>query len=195
MKKKRLIILASALVVIAGGSVAAWQASRNEPTTTKNTAKNSTADTKNPATTPAKTADTSSPQGMTASVHHWDQAGFLRASYTRKLTDFTPWEESQVSVKYHDFNGDGVDDAFVWAKIPGTKGYSFAAVWTLESDDQPKELWYLPAGLYVPQYDRKLEGDGTVPNSGKIEDNSALVHKFHWQESTTSKGFVLEPNA
>lgn len=192
MKKKYL--LGAGIVIVIGLAVGGVLYA-NRTDTAKPTVSTKKTDTMKKDTKQTPKADTSgNPVGMQASIHHYDQAGLLNASYRRTLTDFTPWQESGVAVEYRDFNGDGTDDAFVWAKIPGTMGYSFAAVWTIGSNNQPKELWYLPSNLYVPQSDWSLTSTNELRNTGKNEDNTTLVHNFHWQVSTTGSGFVLEPD-
>ncbi len=158
---------------------------------TENTPPKTTTDGK--TTTPAATK----PSGMVADISKFEPAGLFAASQSRQLTNFTAWTDSPVSVEYRDFNDDGVNDSFVSAKLPGTMGYSIAAVWTTGADNKPKELWYLPSDQYVAQSSWTVNSTNTLVNSGK-QDNSGTIttkiNNWHWQVSTTGSGFVLEPD-
>ena len=170
---------------------------------TKNGNKNTVVPIKSNDNTKAVANNDTKPVAVTATgstksdINKYEAAGLLNASMTRKLTDFTAWQDSTVSVEYRDFNQDGISDAFVQAKVPGTMGYSFAAVWTLGNDNKPKELWYLATDQYIAQSSWAVDSINTLVNSGKEEVGGTIktkVNNWHWQVATTGSGFVLEPN-
>lgn len=140
----------------------------------------------NPGTT-APTA--ASPTPTTASkqtISSFDAAGFVNASNSRKLTDFTPWQESPVQQVVKDFTGDSIDDMFVWAKLPGTMGYSIAAVWTLDNSNKPKELWYVPSAEIYAQSSWSVDGNNII-EKGKLNTPGGIsdeTNVYHWQTNT-----------
>ncbi len=201
--KNRKIILALSIIAVLGvvGTSAYLLGKRSDKKDGKanttvqqpnETTKTNSADTK----TPASDTTLTKPSGQTASINKYEPAGLFNASFTRKVTDFTPWQDSPVAVEYRDFNEDGVMDAFVSGKIPGTQGYSFASIWTMNGD-APKELWYLPSDQYLVQSSWAVSSINTLVNSGKIDEGGIIkntTNNWHWQVSTTGSGVVLEPN-
>jgi hypothetical protein len=202
MKMRTIISSVLAVIILGGVGAGSYLLGKktDDPKVASSTGTPSTPDTSSKPTdtkTDSNTAlPTADPSGQTASINKYAPEGLLNASYTRKLTDFTAWQESPVTVIYRDFNQDNVTDAFVYAKIPGTMGYSFAAVWTLK-DGAPKELWFLPADQYVAQSSWAVNSINTLVNAGKTDDGGTVKDKtnnWHWQVTTTGSGFVLEPN-
>jgi hypothetical protein len=176
------------LLGIAAGSFFVGRASKKNDATTNPTPVTQAevkAAPPSPTTNPVS-PPTPSPVTTKPSITKWDPAGFVTASYSRKLTDFTPWQDSPVQSTVKDFNGDGLDDVFVWAKLPGTKGYSTAAVWTLGSNDQPKELWYVPTAQVYVQSSWSVSGLQII-ETGKLETPNGLSDEkntYVWKTNT-----------
>ena len=192
MKRTQLIILVTVVALAGVGGYFWYQQAQRTPLTVTH------ASTVTKATAPKQTnaaATVKQPASKAANITTSAPAGLLNASYSRNLTDFTVWQDSPVSVEYRDFNNDGVNDAFVWAKLPGTMGYSYAAVWTTDSAGQPLELWYLPNDLSLSHSTWSVTANNGLENKSVNGDGSTnSVNTFHWQVTTTGHGFVLEPN-
>lgn len=183
MKAKWPLIVIGIIVII-GIAVGIWWY-RQAKSSTQSSQTQSTSSAPQPTTSPSKTQD----------IHTADPAQLLLASYSRNLNTTDKWQDSPVTSEYHDFNGDGVPDAFVWAKLPGTAGNSFAAVWTTGSDGKPIELWYLQEQFYLGHSTWSVNSDNGLVNTSVNGDGSiASINTFHWQVTSTGKGFVLEPN-
>lgn len=197
LRPARILLIALLMMIIGFGVWYIWHvrnnvngtldATTNNGSQTSNSVKaKATTPTDQAYTTPTTPTNANQPIGMKPDISKWDPAGFITASYSRKLTDFTPWQDSPVTPTTKDFNGDGVNDIFVWAKLPGTNGYSFAAVWTLGSNDKPKELWYVPSQQVYLQSSWSVSGTNLVevgklntPNGYSNETNT-----YHWQNNT-----------
>lgn len=190
MNTKRLFVISG--VVVLAGALGGYAYYHNQHQ--QNNVTTAVVVTKKPATA-SNTTPAQTPKPQPASIQTTAAAGLFNASYSRKLTDFTAWQDSPVSYEYRDFNGDGVMDAFVWAKLPGTMGYSYAAVWTTDSNGQPKELWYLPNDSLLAHSTWTVTTDNGLENKSVNGDGTTnSVNTYHWQVSTTGAGFVLEPN-
>ena len=193
MKRTQLIILVT-VVALAGVGSYVWyrQVHRTTPLAVVHASPVST------ATPPKQTnaaATGKQPASKPTNITSTAPAGLLNASYSRNLTDFTAWQDSPVSVEYRDFNSDGINDAFVWAKLPGTMGYSYAAVWTTDSAGQPLELWYLPNDLSLSHSTWSVTANNGLENKSVNGDGTTnTINTFHWQVTSTGHGFVLEPN-
>jgi len=187
-------LIGAGVVLVIGIGVAGYSVGAHRtkaPVLAKISEKNTSATTPTP-----KVTSTQNPTSVTTPVviNAYDVAGLFNASYTRALTDFTPWADSPVSKEYRDFNADGVMDVFVWAKLPGTGGYSTAAVWTVEAG-APKELWHLPDSQVLGHSTWSLTSSDGLENKSLNSDGSTdTVNTYHWQVSTTGQGFVLEPS-
>lgn len=191
--KKLLLISGVTLLVLGGGGYGIYRLGQQNATVAQS--KNAANTTPTNKTKDSKTSSSSAQVKETTTIKDSNAAGLLNASYTKNLTDFTPWADSPYNVEYRDFNDDGVTDAFVWAKLPGTGGYSFAAVWTLDSGNKPKQLWSLPDDLVLGHSTWNVTSNNGLENKSlKSDGTTDAVNTFHWQVSTTGSGFVLEPN-
>ena len=191
VKHERMIKNLLILAIVAIASLAGWYALKAKTATEKTldeTVKSQnepTATPKNPSTATTTSPSASPKTSPKPDISKWNSAGFITASYSRKLTDFSPWEDSPVEATVKDFTGDGVNDVFVWAKLPGTNGYSFAAVWTVGDDNQPKELWYSPSAEVYVQSTWSVAGL-TFIETGKLNTPGGLsdeTNTYHWQGS------------
>jgi hypothetical protein len=193
MQLNKALIFVGAGVVLAVGGFVIYQKGKGDapkPTITQAVVKDAD-QTKTPTTTQPKT-DTA-PAAKKTTINEYPAAGLFNASYTKKPKDFTAWSEAQTYYEYRDFDGDKVDDVLVWGKLVGTAGFSYAAVWTVK-DDQPVELWHLPDDLALEHSTWAVNASNGLENKSLNSDGSTkTLQTFHWQVSTTGKGFVLEP--
>ena len=147
-------LLVSFLVIVIGASIGGGYllGKRNVPKT-QTVSQVQTEPTPAVVTTDtAKTTTVTTPTVKTPSedIKTFEPKRLFGATMAPSVTYSTAvsWEESPVTVVYKDFNGDGILDAFIWSKPPGTTGYSTAAVWTiLAKAAEPKMLWHISADL------------------------------------------------
>lgn len=193
MQVNKALIFVGAGVVIAGVGFAVYQKGKGDapkPRSIQAVVKE-TDQTKSPTTTQPKTDTTTT--AKLKNISEYPAAGLFNASYTNKPKDFTAWKETQTAYEYRDFNGDKVDDVFVWGKLVGTAGFSYGAVWTVEND-QPIELWHVPDNLMLEHSTWAVNASNGLENKSLNNDGSTKTSQtFHWQVSTSGKGFVLEP--
>jgi hypothetical protein len=193
MQLNKALMFVGAGVVLSGSGFVIYQKGKGDapkPSVTqasvKDTDKTNTTNTSQPKTDTA-------PTDKQKNISEFPAAGLFNASYTNKPKDFTPWSETQTAYEYRDFNGDKVDDVFVWGKLVGTAGFSYAAVWTVEND-QPIELWHVPDSLMLEHSTWEVKPNNGLENKSLNSDGSTKTSQtFHWQVSTSGKGFVLEP--
>jgi len=197
MKAKQLWIVGSIVLVLGAG--VGYQAyhlgRRHGSSSSQPDTKNGVQTDKKPSidTTPDKTQSPSA-NDQKPSINKSNPAGLFNASYRHTPTDFAPWKDSPVTAEYHDFNDDGITDAFVWAKLPGTAGSSYAAVWTLDATNQPKELWHLPDDQGLDHSTWSVTSNNGLENKSLKNDGSTdSINTYHWQVTGTGQGFVLEP--
>ncbi len=181
MNRKLVQIVISVIVLGGvGGGAYIIGSKHNNPASSNN----QTQSTKpSPTNTAVQSAPTPQPTTVKqAQIQSLDPAGLLNASFRRRLADFTAWTDSGVTPTYTDFNGDGITDAFVWAKIPGTLGSSFAAVWTLDTKNQPQELWFVPTAQRLNHSTWSISGV-KLTEKGDIETpggTDSITNVYHW---------------
>lgn len=188
MKAKWLFIIIGSIIII-GACIGIWFYLQPKPAKPK-PQHEQTVKTSNTKQSPS----TAAPKAP-ADIHAADPARLLQSSYSRDLTGTIRWEDSPVNADYRDFNDDSIPDLFVWAVIPGTAGNSFAAVWTTDTNGNPTELWHLEEQFYLGHSKWSIDSNnGLVNTSINADGSTASANIFHWQVTTTGKGFVLEPS-
>ena len=120
------------------------------------------------------------------SVEGLKAANLYQKCETNVINSSDDWQESPASVAYRDFDGDNTQDVLVYAKLPGTKGYSRGCVYTMSSGAL-KQLWRLGDSGFLDQSDFSINDKNQIVYSGKQTTSGGLTDTFvlyQWSDKT-----------
>jgi hypothetical protein len=180
-------VLLAVLVVLVGGTTWYVVHSKHSTEATLQTINNSSNQasktTRKAGTSPATTNPTTQqPAALDKSIESYKAVNLYQKCEVNDLTDNGTWGDSTPSVAHYDFNSDDIEDVLVYAKIPGTMGYSRGCVFTVKAGALA-QLWRLNDADLLPQSDITLNDKGQVVYNGKQETSSGIqdtVVYYQW---------------
>jgi len=181
-----LIILG--VIIVAAAVIAGLLIGRHQ--TNKTTTSQATQKTQ-PSTTPTPATATVTPTPtLNKAIEAQKAANLFQKCQTNNINDQTDWQDSGASVIYRDFTSDNIEDVLVYAKIPGTMGYSRGCVYTIDSGNL-KLLWRLQDSDFLPQSDFSVNASSQIVYSGKQTTSGGITDTFVlYAWSAPTKTFV-----
>lgn len=117
------------------------------------------------------------PVSLDKAVESLKTANLFQKCETNVINDQADWQDSPASVLYRDWNGDNVEDVLVYAKQPGTMGYSRGCVYTMDAGAL-KQLWRLDDSSLLAQSDFSVNDKKQIVYSGKQTTGSGIQDTF-----------------